>query len=69
MSDDTPFSSPPHETFMRLALREAQAALDEDEVPIGAVVVHDHPSGGAARSSRRPTTCGSNSTIQRPTPR
>jgi tRNA(adenine34) deaminase len=32
---------------MRQALREAQAALDEDEVPIGAVVVCDHPSGGA----------------------
>lgn len=29
----------PHETFMRLALREAQRAREGDEVPIGAVVV------------------------------
>jgi tRNA(adenine34) deaminase len=35
--------------FMQLALREAEAALAEDEVPIGAVIVHDHPSGGARR--------------------
>jgi len=38
-----------HEVFMQLALREAQAAFDEEEVPIGAVVVHDHPLGGARR--------------------
>ena len=41
MPDEPTFSNLPHETFMRLALREAQAALDEDEVPIGAVVVRD----------------------------
>lgn len=29
-----------HECFMRVALQEAQAALREDEVPVGAVVVH-----------------------------
>ena len=29
-----------HEHFMRLALREAEQALAEDEVPIGAVIVH-----------------------------
>ena len=34
-----------HEQFMRQALREAQAALDEDEVPIGAVIVYEDPSG------------------------
>jgi tRNA(adenine34) deaminase len=34
-----------HEHFMRLALREAHAALEEGEVPIGAVVVHDNPTG------------------------
>lgn len=28
-----------HDYFMRLALKEAQIALDEDEVPIGALVV------------------------------
>jgi len=35
--------------FMRLALREAEAAAAEDEVPIGAVIVHDHPTGRARR--------------------
>ncbi len=29
------------ETFMRIALEEARAAFDEDEIPIGAVVVCD----------------------------
>lgn len=41
MFDDSPISPPPHETFMRLALREAQHALEEDEVPVGAVIVRD----------------------------
>ena len=36
----TPFF-PRDEYYMRLALREAQAALAHDDVPIGAVVVHD----------------------------
>ena len=30
-----------HEQFMKLALEEAQLAMREDEVPIGAVIVHD----------------------------
>ncbi len=30
-----------HEKFMRLALNEAHKAYDENEVPIGAVIVHD----------------------------
>ena len=29
----------PHEKFMREALKEAQRALDRDEVPVGAVIV------------------------------
>jgi tRNA(adenine34) deaminase len=33
-------SDPGHEHFMHTALQEAQAALEEDEVPIGAVIVH-----------------------------
>ena len=45
MSDESRFFTPPHETFMRQALREAQSALDEDEVPIGAVIVRDDPTG------------------------
>ena len=32
---------PRDEHFMRLALREAERALEHDDVPIGAVVVHD----------------------------
>lgn len=35
-----------HEAYMQQALREAQAAYDEDEVPIGAIIVHRDPSGG-----------------------
>lgn len=30
-----------HEPFMRLALQQAEAALEVDEVPVGAVVVHE----------------------------
>jgi tRNA(adenine34) deaminase len=30
-----------HEQFMKQALREAERALEFDEVPVGAVVVHD----------------------------
>ncbi len=30
-----------HEDFMRRAYREAQAALEAGEVPVGAVIVHD----------------------------
>ena len=33
--------SPGHEHFMRQALDEAQQAFDEDEVPIGAVIVFE----------------------------
>jgi tRNA(adenine34) deaminase len=44
--------TPPHEDFMRHALREAQAAFDEDEVPIGAVVVHQNRVIGAAHNQR-----------------
>jgi tRNA(adenine34) deaminase len=35
-----------HESFMQLALREAEAALAAGEVPIGAVVVHHDATGG-----------------------
>src|SRR4051812_11189467 len=42
---DDPFPAVrPHEEFMRLALREAEAALAEDEVPIGAIIVYDDPA-------------------------
>jgi tRNA(adenine34) deaminase len=45
-----PFSSVrPHEEYMRHALREAEAALAEDEVPIGAIIVFDEPATGSPR--------------------
>ena len=38
--------------FMRLALREAERAAGHDDVPIGAVVVHDGEVVGAAGNER-----------------
>jgi tRNA(adenine34) deaminase len=48
---------PPHffprdEYFMRLALREAAQALDHDDVPIGAVVVHEGEVIGGGHNER-----------------
>src|SRR5918999_6586469 len=40
------------EHFMRLALREARRALDHDDVPVGAVVVHDGEGIGAGHNER-----------------
>jgi tRNA(adenine34) deaminase len=37
---------------MRLALREAERALEHDDVPIGAVVVHDGEVIGTAHNER-----------------
>lgn len=41
-----------HETYMRAALREAAQAGAEDEVPIGAVIVHDEKIIAAAHNQR-----------------
>jgi tRNA(adenine34) deaminase len=38
--ENNPFSQP-HEYWMRLAFREAERAFEEDEVPIGCVIVKD----------------------------
>jgi tRNA(adenine34) deaminase len=43
---------PRDEYFMRLALREAERALEHDDVPIGAVVVHEGEVIAAARNER-----------------
>jgi tRNA(adenine34) deaminase len=43
---------PRDEYFMRLALREAEAALGHEDVPIGAVVVHDGEVIGAGHNER-----------------
>ena len=43
---------PRDEYFMRLALREAEAALDHDDVPVGAVVVREGEVIGAGHNER-----------------
>ena len=43
---------PRDEWFMRLALREAERALDHDDVPIGAVVVQEGEVIGVGRNER-----------------
>src|SRR3954452_5634704 len=49
MAHDPFAADPPHEKFMRHALREAEAALAEDEVPIGAIIVYDDPASDSPR--------------------
>jgi tRNA(adenine34) deaminase len=41
-----------HEHFMRLALQEAERASAEDEVPVGAVIVHGERVIAAAHNQR-----------------
>jgi tRNA(adenine34) deaminase len=41
-----------HETFMQQALVEAEQAYDEEEVPVGAVIVHDGRVIAAAHNQR-----------------
>jgi tRNA(adenine34) deaminase len=43
---------PRDEYFMRLALREAERALEHEDVPIGAIAVHDGEVIGAAHNER-----------------
>jgi tRNA(adenine34) deaminase len=43
---------PRDEYFMRLALREAEQALEHDDVPVGAVVVREGEMIGAAHNER-----------------
>jgi tRNA(adenine34) deaminase len=43
---------PRDEYFMRLALREAERAAEHDDVPIGAVVVHEAEVIGAGHNER-----------------
>ena len=47
-----PHFFPRDEYFMRLALREATAALEHDDVPIGAVIVRDGEVIGAGHNER-----------------
>ena len=41
-----------HEAYMRMAYQEAEAALAEDEVPVGAVVVHGGQVIASAHNQR-----------------
>ena len=41
-----------HEAYMRMAYQEAVAAFDEDEVPVGAVIVHEERVVAAAHNQR-----------------
>jgi tRNA(adenine34) deaminase len=41
-----------HESYMKIALEEAQIAMDEDEVPVGAVIVHDNRVIARAHNQR-----------------
>jgi tRNA(adenine34) deaminase len=49
---DETAEQPHHEHFMRLALEQAQQAFAEDEVPVGAVIVHEGRLIGAAHNQR-----------------
>jgi tRNA(adenine34) deaminase len=49
MADDLSPDNLAHEEFMRHALREAEMALAEDEVPIGAIILYDDPESGSRR--------------------
>ncbi|HWC86192.1 MAG TPA: tRNA adenosine(34) deaminase TadA [Solirubrobacteraceae bacterium] len=48
----SPHFFPRDEYFMRLALREAERALEHDDVPIGAVIVRDGEVIGTAHNER-----------------
>jgi len=43
---------PREEYFMRLALREAERAMEHDDVPIGAVIVHEGEVLASGRNER-----------------
>ncbi|HWC89857.1 MAG TPA: tRNA adenosine(34) deaminase TadA [Pirellulales bacterium] len=45
-------NDPAHEHFMRLALAEAQRAAADDEVPVGAVIVHQQRVIASAHNQR-----------------
>jgi len=47
-----PIEQESHEHFMRMALREAEQAYAEDEVPVGAVIVHGGDVIASAHNQR-----------------
>ena len=52
ISNQTPDDLPIHEHFMRIALEEAELAVREGEVPIGAVIVHENRLIARAHNQR-----------------
>ncbi|MEZ6106613.1 MAG: nucleoside deaminase [Pirellulaceae bacterium] len=50
--DEADFDLQPDHHFMRLALQQAVAAFEQDEVPVGAVIVHEGRVIGAAHNQR-----------------
>lgn len=46
--DTVRMDSAEHEKYMRMALRQAEAAVDRGEVPAGCVIVHAAAGGGGA---------------------
>lgn len=46
------FAADDHERWMRLALREAEHAYEENEVPVGAVIVHEGAVVARAHNQR-----------------
>ena len=51
--DDSPVNDMlRHEFFMQHALQQAQAAAAQDEVPVGAIIVHNHQIIAAAHNQR-----------------
>jgi tRNA(adenine34) deaminase len=42
----------PHDMWMRVALDQAKQAFEEDEVPVGAVIVHQNTAIGVAYNQR-----------------
>ena len=50
--DQSPIGEGIHERFMRLALRQAEAAMAEDEVPVGVLIVRGDRVIAAAHNQR-----------------
>jgi tRNA(adenine34) deaminase len=48
----SPVKTPDHDDYMRLALKEAEVARHEGEVPVGAVIIHEGRVIGKAHNQR-----------------
>ncbi len=50
--DTPPLNQGLHEQYMQMALRQALAAMEQDEVPVGAVIVYQNRLVAAAHNQR-----------------